>query len=54
MSIIIFAIIVIIVCAMLVYAVDFIEALQPPFKGLIKALVILVGALAILNRAGVV
>lgn len=54
MSILILAIIVIIVCAMLVCAVDFIEALPPPFKGLIKALIILIGVLVILNRAGLV
>lgn len=53
MSILLFAVIVIIVVAMLVYAVDLVP-LVGQFSGLLKVLIILIGALLILNRAGVV
>ena len=53
MSILIFALLVIIVVAMLVYACDF-APLPQPFNNLVKLLVIVIGALVILQRAGVV
>ena len=53
MSILIFALIIVIVVAMLVYAIDFVP-LGAPFNGLAKLLIVLVGVLLILNRAGVV
>lgn len=53
MSIIIFAIIVLIVVALLVWAVDYAGLGDPPAR-LIKLLIIVLGALLILNRAGIV
>lgn len=54
MELIVVVIIVLVVCAMGVYAVDQVDALQSPFKGMIKALIILVGALIILHQAGLI
>lgn len=51
-NIIVFAIIVLIVTALFVYAVDQVDTLQSPFKGLIKALIIVLAALAIMLKAG--
>ncbi len=51
MNIFIFAILVLIVAALFFYAVDQIE-LQQPFKGLIKALILILAAVVIANRAG--
>lgn len=52
MSILIFALVVIIIVAMLVYACDLIP-LTAPFNNLIKLLVIIIGALVIIERAGI-
>lgn len=51
MSLLLFAIVVIVIVAMLVYAVDLLPMLGQ-FAGFIKVLVILVGVLMIVNRAG--
>ncbi len=53
MDILIFALIVLIVCAMVVYAIGYI-GLPNPFGKLIIALVIIIGALAIIQRAGLI
>lgn len=53
MSLFIFAIIVLIVAALFVAAVERIDVLAP-FGRLIQALIIIVAALVILNRAGLV
>lgn len=53
MSILIFALIVVIVCAMFVYAAQYISPPEP-FGKLIVALIIIIGALVILNRSGLV
>jgi hypothetical protein len=51
MSILLFAIVVVIILALLIYAVDLIPLTQP-FNGVLKALVILIGVLLICQRAG--
>lgn len=51
MDILIFALIVIIICAMVVYAVRYLP-LADPFDKLIMALVVIIGAAAIAQRAG--
>lgn len=53
MSIVILALIVVIVVAMLIYAVDLVS-IPTPFAGLIKVLIILVGVLVIMSKAGLV
>ena len=53
MNILIFALLVIIVVAMLVYACDYAPIAQP-FNNLIKLLIIIIGALIILQRTGIV
>lgn len=53
MSIVIFAIIVVIVVALLLYGIDLVPQIAP-FAGLLKLLVILVAVLIILSKAGVV
>jgi len=53
MDILIFALIVLIVCAMLIYAVNYI-APGPPFDKIIIALIVIIGALAIIQRAGLI
>lgn len=53
MGILIFALIVLIVAALLVYAVDMLP-LGSPFNNLVKVLVLIIAALLILNRAGIV
>lgn len=53
MNLILFAIIVVIIIALLVWAVDFLP-LQSPFNGIVKFLFILLGVLLIANRAGLV
>jgi hypothetical protein len=52
MSILIFAVIVLIVVALLVYAIDYLP-LAAPFNGIVKFLIILVGVVVICQRAGV-
>lgn len=52
MGILIFALIVIILVAMVCYAVDYLP-LKPPFNRLIQALVIIVGVFIIAQRAGI-
>lgn len=53
MAIILFAVIVIIVVALLVYGVDLVPQIAP-YAGLIKLLIIIAGVLTILQRAGIV
>lgn len=53
MSLIILALIILIVVMLLCYAVDQL-ALAPPFNGLLKLLIILIGVLVIIDRAGIV
>ena len=53
MSILIFAIVVLIVIALAVLAIDYLP-LPSPFGRIIQALVIGIGALVIANRAGIV
>lgn len=53
MSIIIFAIIVLILVALLCYAVTLLP-LQPPFGNIIQALLIVLAVVVIASRAGVV
>lgn len=53
MEILIFALIVLIVCALAVYAVGYL-GLPNPFDRLIIALVIIIGALVIAQRAGLI
>ena len=53
MSIIIFAIIIIVVVALLVWGIDLVPQIAP-FAGLLKLLVTLVAVLIILSKAGVV
>jgi hypothetical protein len=52
MTIIVFAIIVLIVAALFFCAVAQIDSLKPPFKGLIQALILVLAALIIADRAG--
>lgn len=52
MSIIIFAIVVLIIVALLCYAAGMIP-LQPPFGVIIQILIVIVGVLAIGQRAGI-
>lgn len=54
MSILIFAIIVVIVVALLVWAVDMLPMIGPPFSNIIKVLLVLLGVLVIVQRAGLV
>lgn len=51
MSILIFAIIVIIVLALLVWAVDMLP-LGSPFNNILKVLIVLIGVLLIAQKAG--
>jgi hypothetical protein len=51
MSILIFVILVIIILALLVWAVDMLP-LGPPFNNILKVLVILIGVLLIAQKAG--
>jgi len=51
MNLILFAIIVVVLVALLVWALDYLP-LPAPFNGIIKFLVILLGVLAIAHRAG--
>jgi hypothetical protein len=51
MSIIIFALIVLILVALLIYAVDLIPQIAP-FNGLIKALIIVLAVVFIAQRSG--
>jgi hypothetical protein len=53
MSILIFALIVIIIAALLIYAVDVVGILGRPSQ-LIKLLILVIAALAILQRAGLI
>ena len=53
MSIVIFAIIIIVVVALLVWGIDLVPQIAP-FAGLLKLLVILAAVLIILSKAGVV
>jgi hypothetical protein len=53
MSILILALIVLIVAALLIYAVDLVP-IAAPFNGLIKLLIILIAVLVILLRAGLI
>ena len=53
MSILIFAIIVTVVCALLIFGVNRVRQLAE-FAGIIDLLILIVGALAILQRAGIV
>ncbi len=53
MDILIYAIIILIVCALVVYAIGYL-GLPSPFDKLIIALVIIVGAYAIATRAGII
>ncbi len=52
MSILIFCIIVLIVVALAVYAISLLPIPQPPIKGIIQALIVLIGVLVICQRAG--
>jgi hypothetical protein len=52
MGILIFAIVVILIAALIVWAIDY-AAVKAPFGRIIQALVLVVAALAIANRAGV-
>lgn len=52
MTVLVFAIIVLILAALLVWAVDLVP-LQQPFNGLIKALIIVLAVVVIAQRAGV-
>ncbi len=51
MSLLIFALIVVLILALLVWAVDQLP-LTPPFDGIVKVLIILVGVVIICQRAG--
>ena len=53
MDILIFALIVLIVAALVVYAVRLLP-IPSPFNNLIQVLVILIAALVIVNRAGLI
>ncbi len=54
MSILIFCILVFIVAVLFWVAVDQIEQVPPPFKGLIKALILVCAAVAIMAKAGMI
>lgn len=51
-GLLIFAIIVVILAALVVWAIDFLP-LQPPFNGIIKFLVVIIAVIVIASRAGV-
>lgn len=53
MSILILVLIVVVVLALLVYAIQQLS-IQAPFKNLLIALVVIIGAVYILMRAGIV
>ena len=53
MSILIFALIVIVLLALLVWAVDMLP-LGSPFNSILKVLIVLIGVLLIAQRAGLV
>ncbi len=51
MSILILVLVVLIICAMACWAVTLLP-LQAPFRGLIQAVIILIGVLVIVQRSG--
>jgi len=53
MSILVFALVVLIVVALLCWAVDQIPGFGSPFNPLVKVVVILIGVLLICQRAGI-
>lgn len=54
MALLVFAIIVLIVAALFVAAVGYVDMIPGPFNRLIQALIIIIAALVILNKAGLV
>ena len=52
MTILIFAIVVLIIAALFIWAVDF-APLPMPMSGLVKALIVVIAAVAIAHRAGI-
>lgn len=52
MTLLVPVIIVVIVAFLLIYAVDQVQDMKPPFPVILKVLIILVAVLIILNRAG--
>ena len=54
MSLIIFMVVVVIVLALVCYAISLLPMIEPPFKQIIMVLAILAGVIVILNRAGLV
>lgn len=54
MSILIFALLVLVVLAMVIYAVDLVPLGDGRLKGLIKVIAVIIAALVIVQRAGIV
>lgn len=54
MSLLVFAVVVLIVAGLLIAMVNYIPNLPPPLRWAIPLLVLLLAALLILNRAGVI
>jgi hypothetical protein len=52
LPLLVFCIAVIIVCALLIYAVRLIPAIPSPFSQILQGLILVVGAIAIAQRAG--
>ncbi len=53
MALFVFAVFVLIVVAMLIWAVGYLDSIPTPPRNLIIVLIILIGAWAIANRAGI-
>lgn len=52
MELLILLVVVIIVCGVLCYCVDLAPIPGPPFKNVLKILIILIGLLVVVNRTG--
>jgi hypothetical protein len=52
MSFIIFAILVILVIAMIIWGIGYLDMIPPPIRNVLMALVIVLGALLIAQKAG--
>ena len=53
MSILIICLVILIVAALLIYAVDLVP-IAPPINGFVKLLIILIAVLVILNKTGLI
>lgn len=53
MELLIFALVVLVICALIVYAIQALPMIPSPFNNLLIVLVVLIAALVIAQRAGV-